>query len=176
MTALIIAVIAASVAAVVAIRPQISYVKAIAFAVFCAVSILVWQTALGQPRHTGWHSGLHGVVLAFQLDQPRAIRLWVLRDGTTRPVYFALPWRETNAEQLSKAADVARKKRGQVRIDLRGKHPGSGKGGKGAQGQHAKGTAAKGHLPAGQSRTVLKHLPPVFYSSSVAGGPPKERP
>lgn len=81
-----------------------STVRAAGFAGFVAGILLLWYTALGLPRPQ-YVQVPHGTVLGFHLDQPRAIYLWLMPDGSTEPLALQLPWHEDVASNL---VDVAR--------------------------------------------------------------------
>jgi hypothetical protein len=81
-----------------------STLRAAGFAGFVAGILLLWYTALGLPRPQ-YLQVPHGTVLGYSLDQPRAIYLWLMPDGSTQPLALQLPWKEDIASNL---VDVAR--------------------------------------------------------------------
>lgn len=129
--------------------------SAIAYAALVVAVLFGWHFSLGHARPVGWHSGYAGKVVAYRLDEPHAIYLWMVPKGQKTPLSLQLPWREKKAAQLQKAAHAARKAHQGLRMRLGGKKP------------------AK--LPQGQGRFTLHHVPPTFYPAPQPGLPPKVR-
>jgi hypothetical protein len=88
----------------VSIYGRTATMRAAGFAGFVVGILLLWYAALGLPRPQYLHVP-HGTVLGYQLDQPRAIYLWLMPDGSAQPLALQLPWREDVASNL---VDVAR--------------------------------------------------------------------
>ncbi|MGH7056432.1 MAG: hypothetical protein ACREFZ_00930 [Acetobacteraceae bacterium] len=96
----------------------------------CAVSA-VWLGALGHARPVALLPGIgrpNGTVVAFRVDEPRAIYVWLAIAGTAEPLALRLPWQERRAEALVAAERQAQAGHGTVR--MRGRH-GSGRGSSG---------------------------------------------
>lgn len=88
----------------VSIYGRTASVRAGGFAGFVVGILFLWYTALGIPRPQYLHVP-HGTVLGYHLDQPNAIYLWLMPDGSAQPLALQLPWREDVASNL---VDVAR--------------------------------------------------------------------
>ena len=119
----------------------------------------LWNGSLGLPRPVGWHSGYRGQVLAFRLNEPHAVFLWLRPKGAAGPLSLRLPWSEGKAKQLVAAAKAAKAGHGRLMANL------------GATGHKTK---AKG--PKGEERATLHRMSPVFYGAPVPGLPPKALP
>lgn len=78
--------------------------RAVGFGGFVVGILLLWYTALGLPRPQYLHVP-HGTVLGYYLEQPKAIYLWLMPDGSAQPLALQLPWREDVASNL---LDMAR--------------------------------------------------------------------
>ena len=88
----------------VSIYGRTATMRAAGFAGFVAGILLLWYTALGLPRPQYLHVP-HGTVLGYHLEQPKAIYLWLMPDGSAQPLALQLPWREDVATNL---LDMAR--------------------------------------------------------------------
>lgn len=66
--------------------------------------LLLWYASLGIPRPQYLHVP-HGTVLSFHLDEPNAIYLWLLPDGSARPLALELPWQKDVAGNLVDASE-----------------------------------------------------------------------
>lgn len=108
----------------------------------------LWWVSLGQPR-PALFGVPKGTVVAYSLDEPRAIYVWLRPEGEPAPVGIALPWREREAVALHKAARQA-KETGEP-LKMRGRAGGAGIAG-------------------------LRHVTPVFYPAPAPALPPKQRP
>ncbi len=124
------------------------WLRASAFCCLVAALGAVWWASLGQPRPVllGVPSG---TVAAFELDEPRAIYVWLMAPGARAPIALALPWSEADAAALHDAAEQARRRRTQVRMG----QPGHG----GAVGGDQRG-------------------PAMFYPAPAPALPPKQAP
>lgn len=60
---------------------------------------LLWYTSLGLPRPQ-YLQVPHGTVLGYRLDEPKAIYLWLIPDGSAVPLALQLPWRQDVASNL----------------------------------------------------------------------------
>lgn len=87
----------------VSIYARSATVRAGGFAGFVAGILLLWYTALGLPRPQYLHVP-HGTVLGYHLDQPKAIYLWLMPDGSAQPLALQLPWQQDVASNLVDAA------------------------------------------------------------------------
>lgn len=63
----------------------------------------LWFTSLGQPRPAYLHVP-DGTVLSYRLDEPNAIYLWLVPEGSAQPLAFQLPWHDDVAGNLVDAA------------------------------------------------------------------------
>lgn len=65
--------------------------------------------SLGQPKPlwSEYPAPTEVTVLAYSLDEGRAIYLWVLIPGAPVPLAYALPWSEQKAAQLHTAGEAA---------------------------------------------------------------------
>lgn len=77
----------------------------------------VWIASLGHPRpvELGF-SAPSGTVIAFSLDEPHAIYVWLMGPGAREPIAFELPWRMQDAVALAKAADAAKQSGASLRM------------------------------------------------------------
>jgi hypothetical protein len=87
---------------------------------------MLWQSSLGLPRPTSLDlRDPQGTVVSYVVDEPNAILLWLVPDGSSIPRSYALPFDMQQAQQLQQAFQNAKKNGAPVRM---------GKGGdKGAQ-------------------------------------------
>lgn len=77
--------------------------KAIFFCLFVATCIFTWQETLGVPNDFVFFHQT-GKVVAQRLDEPRAvIYIWIVKDGTTVPFAYSIPWVMDTAKQLHEA-------------------------------------------------------------------------
>lgn len=82
---------------------------AICYCVFLVVFIATLFEASGTPKdiRTEWRNVQNATLIASQLDEPRAIYIWVVLDDRT-PKSYVLPWNIKTAEQLRKAGEEAK--------------------------------------------------------------------
>lgn len=80
-----------------------SNLRASAFAALIVSTIAIWYCSLGLPRPQYLHVPT-GTVLSYSLDEPKAIYLWLVPDGSAQPLAFQLPWRSDVAGNLVDAA------------------------------------------------------------------------
>ena len=64
---------------------------------------LLWFTSMGLPRPTYLHVP-NGTVLSYRLDEPNAIYLWLVPEGSAQPLALQLPWHDDVAGNLVDAA------------------------------------------------------------------------
>lgn len=77
----------------------------------------VWIASLGHPRPVELGFGApSGTVVAFSLDEPHAIYVWLMAPGAREPIAFELPWRMQDAVALAKAADAAKQSGASLRM------------------------------------------------------------
>ena len=77
----------------------------------------VWIASLGHPRPVGLGGNPRsGTVVAFSLDEPDAIYVWLMRPGAREPLALELPWRMRDAVALAKAAEAAKQSGAEVRM------------------------------------------------------------
>ncbi len=77
--------------------------RAAGFAGFVTGILLLWFAALGLPRPQ-YLQVPRGTVLGYHLDQPKAIYVWLMPDGSPQPIALELPWRTDVANNLVDAA------------------------------------------------------------------------
>ena len=65
--------------------------------------LLLWFASLGQPRPE-YFQVPSGTVLAYRLDEPHAIYLWLVPEGSVQPLALQLPWHDDVAGNLVDAA------------------------------------------------------------------------
>lgn len=155
MTPLFVALVAV-IAGMVAISKACLSIRAIAYVNLVGCIFLLWQSSLGKPRPVGWNAGISGRVVAYQLEEPVAILVWIVPNGELEPIYIKLPWRRNKAQKLVAAAAAAKANHSAIMADIR-KHPHKG----------------KGKAPAGQQRSTLHRMSPVFYGAPPPMLPPK---
>lgn len=92
----------------------------------CLVAALIglWWVSLGAPR-PAMFGVPEGTVVAYSLDEPRAIYVWLQRPGAKTPVAIALPWHEGDAAALHRAAAEAKARGAPLKVSGR---RGSGNG------------------------------------------------
>ena len=86
----------------------------VAAGLFCLVAVAVPVTYLdgaGLPKSASmeWRSLAEAKVVAVSLDEPKAIYVWLIGDGDTRPRAYVLPWQSRTAEQAQHAMQQAQK-------------------------------------------------------------------
>jgi hypothetical protein len=81
--------------------------------------------SLGQPKPVwaGCNLTKESTVLAFSLDEGRAVYLWLQTDGAP-PLSCALPWDEKQAAQINSAAEDAKAQGVPLKIQMKGAKPG----------------------------------------------------
>ena len=80
-------------------------------AALAAVAVLLWASAvagielLGRPKPVAWERAAldRAIVVAFKLDEPRAIYLWLQRRDVAPPLAYVLPWSQDVAQSLREA-------------------------------------------------------------------------
>lgn len=87
----------------VSIHAKPAALRTAAFAVLIGSTIGLWYFSLGLPRPEYAHVP-NGTVLSYSLDEPKAIYLWLMPDGSAEPLAFVLPWRNDVAGNLVHAA------------------------------------------------------------------------
>jgi hypothetical protein len=122
-----------------------AWLRSGAYCVLVAALAALWWSSLGTPRPV-LLGAPRGTVAAFSLDEPRAIYVWLLLPGAHVPIALALPWRETDAAALDRAARDARQAGTRVRMG----------------GRRDRGAGAAGS--------------PMFYPAPAAALPPKTKP
>ena len=84
-----------------------AWLRSAAYASLIICLLAVWLSALGHPRPL--LIGVpQGTVLAYTLDEPHAIYLWLEAPGASEPIAIALPWSEQQASQLQQASQAAK--------------------------------------------------------------------
>lgn len=136
---------AALVVGAVSLYGRTVWVKSGAYCVLVGALAALWWSSLGEPR-PALLGAPRGTVAAFSLDEPHAIYVWLLLPGARVPIALALPWRETDAAALDRAARDARQAGTRVRM-------GGQRGGRA-------GTAGS----------------PMFYPAPAPALPPKTKP
>jgi hypothetical protein len=91
------------------------WLRAVAYAILVASNAALWYTALGVPRPV-LISAPKGNVVAYLMDEPRSIYMWVVRPGEEKPIAYRIPWREQTAVQLSTAMGKARRQGRKLRV------------------------------------------------------------
>lgn len=80
-----------------------AWLRAGSYAGLVAGMMLLWYFSLGQPRPQYFQIP-SGTVLSYQLDEPNAIYLWLVPNGSVEPLALALPWHDDVASNLVDAA------------------------------------------------------------------------
>lgn len=91
------------------------WLRAVAYAILVASNAALWYTALGTPRPV-LVSAPKGNVVAYVMDEPRSIYMWVVRPGEKRPTAYRIPWHEQTAVQLSVKMANARRQGRKLRV------------------------------------------------------------
>lgn len=102
MDALIFAALSLAVG-LVSIYGRSASLRAASYAGLVAGTLLLWYMSLGLPRPEYFHVP-SGTVLGYRLDEPKAIYLWLVPNGSVEPLALELPWREEVANNLVDAA------------------------------------------------------------------------
>jgi len=87
----------------VSIYARPAWLRAAAYAGLVVGILLLWYAALGQPRPQYLHIP-SGTVLGYHLDEPNAIYLWLMPNGSAQPLALQLPWYDDVASNLLDAA------------------------------------------------------------------------
>lgn len=87
----------------VSIYASSAWLRATTYATLVAGLLLLWFTSLGLPRPEYLHVP-NGTVLSYYLDEPNAIYLWLVPEGSAQPVALQLPWHDDVAGNLVDAA------------------------------------------------------------------------
>jgi hypothetical protein len=88
---------------------------------------MLWQSSLGLPRPTMLEPHYpQGTVVSYVVDEPDAILLWLVPDGSSMPRSYALPFDNKQALQLQHAFEIAKKSGTQVRMGKGGGKAGQG--------------------------------------------------
>ena len=107
--------VAAVVVGAVSLYGRAAWLRAGAFCCLLAALGAVWWASLGQPRPV--LLGVpQGTVAAFELDEPRAIYVWLMVPGARAPIALALPWNEAAAAELHDAQQQAKRRGTEVRM------------------------------------------------------------
>jgi hypothetical protein len=104
-----------------AIAAPAAWIRAGALCLTLGLAAALWQTSLGRPRPPLLEDP-SGTVIGYQLDEPRAIYLWVVGPGEHAPTSFALPWSEQQASQLQQASEQAKKQGDSLQAGGKGQH------------------------------------------------------
>jgi hypothetical protein len=99
------------------------WLRAATYASLVAALLLVWHFSLGLPR-AEYVQVPAGTVLAYSLDEPHAIYLWILPDGSTQPLSIWLPWSSKAAGALVDVSRIERRAHGHVKIRAGGRRLG----------------------------------------------------
>lgn len=126
-----------------------AWLRAGSYACLVAAILGVWWGSLGAPR-PAMFGVPQGTVVAFSLDEPRAIYVWLQPPDARAPVAIALPWHESDAAALHRAAQQA--KATHAVLKMRGQSGGAN----GIPGLHA--------------------MAPMFYPAPAPALPPKQSP
>jgi hypothetical protein len=87
-----------------------AWVRVSAFCALLFVLLMLWQSSLGLPRPTMLE--LHdpqGTVVSYVVNEPDAILVWLVADGSSVPRSYALPFDTKEAMQLQQAFEAAKK-------------------------------------------------------------------
>lgn len=96
-----------------------AWARALAYTALVAGLAGLWWSSLGVPRPL-WMGGDVGTVVAYRLDEPRAIYVWVVPEGSSVPLALELPWGERQASELHAAAGQAARNGGVVKMGKAG--------------------------------------------------------
>lgn len=103
-------------------------------AAFCALLValpMLWQSSLGLPRPTELDlADPSGTVVSYVVDEPKAILVWLVPDGSNLPRAYSLAFETSRALQLQKAFADARHQGSEVRME-----PGVGRNKAGGHGE-----------------------------------------
>lgn len=126
-----------------------AWLRAGSYVCLVAAMFGLWRVSLGLPR-PALFGVPKGTVVAFTLDEPRAIYVWLQVQGSERPVSIQLPWHESEAAALHQAAQQAKAMGAKLKM----------------RGQRGSGNDIPG----------LHQLKPMFYPASPEPLPPKVSP
>lgn len=133
MTAPFVFVVVAAAIGAASLFARDAMVRALAYCALLVGVVMIWFGSLGQARPTHvlpWLTPPAGTVVAYRLDEPRAIYVWLSVQGHAGPLSLRLPWSERQAADLADAARAAKKGGEQVKMGGhdRARH-GDGRGG-----------------------------------------------
>lgn len=89
----------AAIVGLVSIYGRSPWLRAGGYAALVAGVLLLWFTALGVPRPEYFRVP-EGTVVAYRLDEPHAIYVWLVPEGSARPLALELPWQNDTASSL----------------------------------------------------------------------------
>jgi hypothetical protein len=120
--------IAVLLGAVILFSQRISHwVRVSVFCILLCALPMLWQSSLGLPRPTMLEPhDPRGTVVSYVVDEPNAILLWLVPDGSSMPRSYALPFDSKQAMQLQDAFETAKKNGTQVRMGKGGDKAGQG--------------------------------------------------
>jgi hypothetical protein len=95
----IVFAIASLVVGLVAIYGRSAWMRTAGYAGLIAAVLVLWFAAMGLPR-PAYLPVPNGTILSYSLDEPRAIYLWLVPEGSTQPLALKLPWHEDVASNL----------------------------------------------------------------------------
>lgn len=91
------------------------WLKAIAYSILVASTAGLWYTALGVPRPV-LVSSPRGDIVAYVMDEPRNIYLWIAPPGSRQPTAYRIPWHKQTAVRLAVEMTKARKQGSALRV------------------------------------------------------------
>lgn len=83
-----------------------AWLRAGAYVGLVAGVLFLWYASLGLPRPEYFRVP-SGTVLGYRLDEPNAIYLWLVPNGSAQPLALQLPW---HADVASNLVDAARRR------------------------------------------------------------------
>ena len=121
-------------------RRVVAWRKLVMFAFMLVMSGAMLLTSLGTPKPVALqYPRVHGTMLAYSLDEGRAIYVWVRPDDSAVPMSFRLAWSQQTAAKIEQAAQRGAAEHRAIKVSV---GHGFGMGGTG--------TPAKGHgIPTG---------------------------
>src|SRR5579883_1578173 len=102
----------------VSIYARPAWLRAAAYAGLVVGILLLWYAALGQPRPQYLHIP-SGTVLGYHLDEPNAIYLWLMPNGSAQPLALQLPWYD-DVQQSPRRGTASQQSRRQPQDEERG--------------------------------------------------------
>jgi len=97
-----------------------SLIRSISFTLLVLSTIALIWFSMGKPRAALFGIENNSVVIAYTLDEPHAIYLWLQPPNAKTPIAVSLPWKERLANNLVKANRISEAKHGKLVISNKG--------------------------------------------------------